>query len=156
MPGCKVMSLAALKTIDQFSKAGGTVIWLNSVPTVATITADQAEFTKIAQTYKDSMITYTKATVSQVSNEVSAVVAKPLTVSGSDSIYVSPQVKNGHQFYYIVNTASTEAQLTFTQKDITGYTVYNPVDGSISTVNGAFTLQGYRGVFVEANFVTEE
>lgn len=152
MPGVKVMSLSALQAVDRFAKAGGTVIWLNSVPTLAARAEDQTAFAALAKTYEAQVIQYTRATVTQVTKQVQEAAPKPMTVSGSDSIYVTPQVKNGHQFYYIVNTAGTEAQLTFTENGVSAYTVYNPVDGSIGTSDGSFTLQGYRGVFVEANY----
>jgi len=152
MPDCKVMDLSALKIVEQFIKAGGKVIWLNSMPTLSTIDAEQAELTQISDTHKNELIKYNASTLPTIIDAVTAVAHKPMTVSGSDSVYVTPQFKNGRQFYYIVNTVKDDATLTFSQDGITSFTVYNPIDGSVNVVENGTTITGYRGLFVEPNF----
>ena len=144
------MSLSTLKVLDSFIKLGGKVIWVNCIPTISVMNNEQTELLEISKKYENKIIKYTNATKADIISSISAIIKKPLTIYGM--AFVSPYYKNTRQFYYIVNPSKDPKTLLASQSNITSFTLYNPVDGSITTTNGEITLQGYRGIFIEPNY----
>lgn len=128
MPGIEVMPLEVLKKLIEFEKAGGTVIWISTIPTLPDDPKDTAEFKALASTLK-------KTTLRQAMKDLRSVSGYEVTKAHS-KMYIGKYTLDSRPMYWIFNYQDKEGSATVSVKGAKGYELYDPLTGTVTYVEG--------------------
>ena len=147
VPRAEIIDAATMRVFDQLIQNGANVIFMYSIPQIAAKESDQAEVEQLAQKFSNNLCMRIETLPERITTTV------PLTVKSSQTIYVSPYERNGSEFYFLANASETDASVTLQYEGISKYRLYNPVDGSITVLEGnTCNIPSYRALFVQPIF----
>lgn len=147
VPRAEIIDAATMRVFDQLIENGANIIFMYSIPQLATRESDQAEVEALAKKFGDNLCMRPETLPARVTTTV------PLKAKSSQTIYVSPYEKNGSEFYFLANASEVTASVTLQYEGISKYRLYNPVDGSITVIEGnTCSIPSYRALFVQPIF----
>ncbi len=147
VPRAEIIDAATMRVFDQLIQNGANIIFMYSVPQLAAKESDQAEVEQLAKKFSDNLCMRIETLPERITTTV------PLTVKSSQTIYVSPYERNGSEFYFLANASEENASVTLQYEGISKYRLYNPVDGSITILEGnTCSIPSYRALFVQPIF----
>ncbi len=147
VPRAEIIDAATMRVFDQLAENGANIIFMYSVPQIATNESEQAEVEQLAQKMSEYLCVRPETLPDRVTTTV------PLTVDSTQTIYVSPYEKDGAEFYFLANASDQQASVKLQYEGITKYRLYNPVDGTITMLEGdTCNIAGYRALFVQPIF----
>jgi hypothetical protein len=128
MPAIEAIPLPVLEKLLAFEKAGGFVIWINSVPTlpdrISDVEALRQKVSGIKPVSLDAAISTLKNTCGY-----------GVSVSSSD-VMVGKYTLEGKTMYWVYNYSSKANSVTVNVNGASGYDIYDPVNGSIEAKAG--------------------
>lgn len=130
LPHVEVMPLETLKKLDELKKAGGSVYFVNGVPTLPDSFEDMEEFKALASTFTST--TESAATVDLKEN-----FSYELKINrASSGLYVSRYELGGEDTYWVLNRTPRDRSYKASCEGAKGFDIYDPVTGEISHVAG--------------------
>ncbi len=150
MPYTEVLSPTVLEKLLAWEKSGGRVIWVGETPSVSTVPQGHDALREAA-----AALTAVDTTEEAVALAKASVQDKLNVSVGGDKLYYCRYRLNEAVWYFPVNMSAEAQTVDFSVDGAIGYTIYDPVTGETSTIegtNGTFELQGYRSAFVEVKF----
>ena len=145
MPGVEVMPLEVLKKLQQFESEGGTVVWVNSTPSLPDDLDDIDEFKSISAGLKS--VSENKA-VQTLAEEVEDKLSIKKTTS---TLLVGRYLLEDAPMYWLYNNNSAKKELTLSYEGAKGFDIYDPSTGEITTLIGdscKITIEAYTANFV--------
>lgn len=146
MPKVEMISLTVLKKLNECSKAGVPVFWVDAKPTLGVTKSEHSKVKKMATSFvqNDNPIDSLKKIVAQRIG---------IEIKSSDKYITSTQYsRNGKRIYFIINDSQEQINLNISvvknnNKEIQ---IYDPKDGTIKTVTlpATLTLGGFFGLFI--------
>jgi hypothetical protein len=130
MPGVEVLPLDVMKKLDQFEKSGGTVIWIDCLPTLADKSSECDEL--VSMVSGKTVMNYREAGAA-----VKDAVADKLVIKReTPSLYVGRYVLDDAPMYWLYNSHDMDKSLTLTYEGAKGFDVYDPATGEITSLSG--------------------
>ena len=145
VPKASVMRIEDIRVLDALMEQGCEVIFVGHMPSIALNEADQAELLDFVARRADALIKLPARAAHSVTTKVA------LTVESKQTVYVSPYVKDGVEFFFLANASNAEATMTLSYEGAVGYRLYDPVSGEITEISSDETcaLAAYRALFVQ-------
>lgn len=150
VPNATIMDIESMRVLDALIEKGVNVIFVQSMPALAFMEADQAEMEALSAKHASLLC-------DKFSDAISAITTKPaLSVqSKMKYVYVSPYEKDGVKFFFLANASKRDTEITLSFEGAVGYRIYDPVSGEIFEVEDTTTIQSYRALFVQPLFPEE-
>ena len=153
LPPLHALSLATAKALVAFVQAGGLLISTGPLPELAESAAGSAELRALCATLFGATGPAYVVPAADVAAYLHAHLAPDFTLSepNPDVLYTHRQM-DGKELYFIVNNAPAPVTLRPTLGVSGAYTLYRPLDGSVTPANAPLCIElaGYEGVFVVA------
>ena len=143
VPRATLMNYKDVEVLEKLIEKGVNVIFVGAMPSVALMEADQAKIKTFAQKNEDKLVLDENGVIEKIKTRI------PLGIESKQTIFASPYEKDGIEFYYLANASKTDATVKFTYENATGFRIYDPVTGEIKTVDSSYTINAYRGLFVQ-------
>ena len=161
IPKIEVMSLESMRQLSEFADGGGKVIWLDSLPRLATRAEETAEVQRLAEKYQPDVVNFgmikkEEEKRREFTNIIKDTVKHNVRVTSRNEnfgdLFVSPYIKEGKKLYYVVNSNNNDMDITITSPG--PFDLYDPFTGSITSYNNAASVvcKGYMGYFVVERF----
>ena len=149
MAYAEAMDPAVMDKLEAFRKAGGAVLWVDSLPAYAAVTGADAALAEKAQTFSDQIVRTGNGRENEnLTASLAGVIRYGYRIRTGEGILYSPYERDGKQLIVAVNT--TPKKKTFTADFGAGqsFCVYDPSDGGIVSRigNRLLTLDGYHAV----------
>ncbi len=145
MPFARVISLGALEKLTQFEKAGGTVIWLDSLPRMCDDRRDAEAFDALLESCG------AKKFNGDLIKRLRELCPSPMDVEVTGGVLASGYInrEDGTELLFLANTANTKKAVSF-GKEGEAYLIYDPLDCTVTEVSGRceLSLEGYRAAMV--------
>ena len=152
IPNIEVMSLASIRKLTEFSDANGKVIWLESLPGLATRAEDTAEVRRLAVQFLPDVVRDKRQWIDIIKETVKHNIGITSASENFGDIFVSPYVKEGKKLYYVVNSNKDDIEINIVSPG--PFDLYNPLTGDITSYDGSasFVCKGYLGYFIVEKF----
>ena len=147
VPRATIMDLASMRVLDALIEAGVNVIFVEQMPSVAFLEADQAELEALSQKHASLLKAKYSDAISAIT-EASALGVK----SVRKYVYVSPYEKNGVKFFFLALDSKKDAEITLSYEGACGFRIYDPLTGTITEVESTTTIKSFRALFVQPLF----
>lgn len=160
LPYVESMSLDTVKKLGEFEKSGGTLIWVNSVPSFATKYSDTDALVSAVSKYKNSVVNFDGSEESSKAflSVLDSTISYGFSISDAESgITWSPYTRDGKQLIMINNMVRADQACTVSFGSDGGFRVYDLYTGVISEYTGKtrLTLDGFRAVIIVSDSVSE-
>lgn len=144
VPNAIIMDIESMRVLDALIDKGVNVIFVQSMPSLAFMEADQAEMETLSAKHASLLC-------EKFSDAISAITTKPaLSVkSKMKYVYVSPYEKDGVKFFFLANASKKDTEITLSFEGAVGYRIYDPVSGEIFEVEDTATIKSFRALFVQ-------
>ncbi len=158
LPDIEVMSLDAMKKLTEFADDGGKVIWLDSLPRLATRGEDTTELRRLAEKFLPDVIRFPDNEkesqekkpefLSLLKNTVKHDISVSSASENFGDIFLSPYIKEGKKFYFLVNSNKDDMEIDIQSPG--PFDLYAPSTGEITGYDGTsrFVCKGYMGYFL--------
>ena len=134
MPSIEAMPLEVLQKLINFEKAGGSVIWIDSVPAIPDSIADIPSFRELTE---DLRAVDLSVAVSILKNTC----GYNLSVSSSN-VMIGKYSLDNSTMYWVYNYSDKSNTVTINKNYANGYDVYDPVTGAIDAKpKGSLTVE---------------
>lgn len=130
MPQVEVIPLDVMQKLDEFTKGGGKVIWIDRTPDLADKTSETDAVKSLV------------AGVETVNVDKAVEIAKSSVDYGlkiekaTSTLYVGKYMLEDAPMYWLVNNHDLEKNLTVSYEGAKGFDIYDPETGKITSVSG--------------------
>ena len=144
LPDCEVVPYDVMEKLTAFKAQGGTVIFLNMVPTLGDVYDKSAEFTMMAKSF--APVDMAEAMCMLVKS-----CKYPLGLSGGDeNVWLGKYLLDGAETYWILNNNAEDKVITLSYENTCSFDVYDPTNGTVTEVanNTSVTIPSRSAVIV--------
>jgi arylsulfatase A-like enzyme len=147
MPDVEVISSGVLAQIQAFEAAGGTVLWVDDIPTAGVYASEDATVISAVSGYS----TVTQAQVPGLIDAPYDADTFSMSFSSSSSFDIARFDRQGRPLYYVVNQSGSS--ITVDLNDSAGGEVYDPVTGTITPITMPHSVEigAYDSLVIAGN-----
>ena len=150
VPRATVMDIESMRVLDALIEAGVQVLFIEQMPTLAFLEADQAEMDALSAKHAGLLCEKFNDAISAIELESELVVK-----TSRKYVYISPYEKNGVKFFFLALDSKKDAEITLSYEGAIGFRIYDPLTGTITEVENTTTIKSYRALFVQPLFAEE-
>lgn len=143
MPGVEVLPLEVAKKLDEFEKSGGTVIWVDCLPTVGDSLGESEELKALLE--GKTVMNYREAGLAAKEANPDPLKIKRET----PTLYVGRYTVEDAPMYWLYNSHDLEKSLTLTYKGARGFDIYDPETGEITFVEGESAAVNIKSLYTK-------
>jgi hypothetical protein len=152
MPMVRAIDPSVLDKLLEFRNAGGKLIWVDSMPEISTVAGKSKEIINKLSAAGDPVIYVyeNNGSVDALMAALDSSISYGYTVSGDETIFTSPYVRDGRQLIVAVNSSSADKMIGFSMEGPDKYDVYDLYTGKITEKKSGdnFVLGGYKAVVI--------
>lgn len=130
MPGCEVVPYEVMQKLKEFEQGGGTVKWVNSVPVLPDDHDDIEAFSALVKGIESTDARQAVKDIKKATED------KFVIERETSSLYVGKYVLDDAPMYWLLNNYDMKKNLTVTYEGATGFDIYDPYTGTITSVEG--------------------
>jgi hypothetical protein len=148
LPDIEVMSLKSMKKLMEFTDAGGKVIWLDSLPKLATRAEDTTELRRLAEKFRPDVVSFSSEFTGIIKDAVKHNISVVSKSKNFGDLFISPYIKDGKKLYYVVNSNKDDIEIEIVSPS--PFDLYDPYTGDMIGRDGtsSFVCKGYMGYFI--------
>ena len=150
VPRATVMDIESMRVLDALIEAGVQVLFIEQMPTLAFLEADQAEMDALSAKHAGLLCEKFNDAISAIELESELVVK-----TSRKYVYMSPYEKDGVKFFFLALDSKKDAEITLSYEGAIGFRIYDPLTGTITEVENTTTIKSYRALFVQPLFAEE-
>jgi hypothetical protein len=137
MPELEMLPVEIARKLQEFEAAGGTVIWLESIPSAGHHTDHDEEVRSILSSFEAATPDELPQLITQSHGPEFDLSFEP----DPAKLGVARFHRDGKKIYFLMNKTEQDLPVEISAKTASSVTVLNPVDGEIQTHNPPFSIE---------------
>jgi hypothetical protein len=137
MPQMEMLPKAIVAKLEAFQKAGGTVIWLDSVPALGHYPGEDDYVSKVLE---NAVPVNAESLPSLIGNSFSDAFRLQFT-PGADALGVARFYRNNQQIYYLINKTESDLDVEVVHAESEEFTLLDPSTGEIHRVKSPCSMK---------------
>ena len=150
MAFARAMDPAVLDKLNEFTAAGGRLIWVDDLPEISTKLGKSSDISSKAAAYKNAVVKVFaySGSFDDLKDALSGALEYGYNVSGDDGILTSSYVRDGKQLIVAVNPTSVKKQISVSFGNDGTFDAYDLYSGDIDEYadKAPVIIDGYRAV----------
>ena len=146
----RAMDPAVLDKLNEFSAAGGRLIWVDALPEISTVLGKSSELVQKTDSYKNSIVSVFSegGSFENLKSVLSGLTGSGCTISGGDGILTTAYERDGRRIVVAVNPTPVKKQFAVSFGNGGTFDAYDLYSGEISgySDNDSIILDGYRAL----------